>query len=301
MSTKHTTTQTIYPTARDGFLDDAARWEATKLDICEFIERTVTNAGAEGVVVPMSGGIDSTLTTALAVEALGNDRVLGLGLPALKTDSRNAAEARTIAEGLGIEFREMQLQPIVAAFEEAMASMAPNENDVSALGNVVARSRMICAYYVANTQSRLVCGTANRSELLLGYFTKYGDGGADLYPLGDLYKSDVRSLSQHIGLPRRIITKDPTAGLLADQTDEDDLGATYDVIDPFLRRLAEADHNACVEEVADGLAIDFETAEQIASMYADSVHKRTLPPRPGLETAGEMRSSSPEHAGSLVN
>lgn len=233
-----------------------------------------------GVVIAMSGGIDSTLTAMLAVEALGSDRVLGLGLPSSKTIDCQTSEAQTIADGLGIAFREIQLRPVLDMFEETVASTVSPENGTAAIGNVVARLRMMCAYYAANTQSRLVCGTTNRSELLLGYFTKYGDGGADLYPLGDLYKTEVYSLAYHCGVPRRIIEKDPTAGLRAGQTDEGDLGARYDVIDPLLRHVV--DYGERIDEATDTLSMDSETAAQIISRYVSTLHKRAVPPTPSI-------------------
>lgn len=266
--------------SRDGFLVGAEEQERIKTRICEFIETEVSNADATGVVVAMSGGIDSTLTAMLAVEALGDDRVLGLGLPSSTQPDDQLSEARTIADGLGIEFREIDLRPVLDMFEETVASTVSPENGAGAIGNVIARLRMICAYYVANTQSRLVCGTTNRSELLLGYFTKYGDGGTDLYPLGDLYKTEVYSLAYHCGVPRRIIEKDPTAGLRVDQTDEADLGARYDVIDRLLRRVL--DYGERIDTTVEALSIESETAVQIISRHLDTMHKRAAPPTPSI-------------------
>ena len=139
---------------------------------------------------------------------------------------------------------------------------------------------MCCAYYAANRQQRLVLGTANRSELLLGYFTKHGDGAADAYPIGDLYKTEVRALAKRIGVPRRIVSKEPTAGFWADQTDADELGATYDVIDPLLQRLV--DEGESIADAATALEIDRETARSIAWLGAETEHKRAPVPTPGI-------------------
>ena len=251
--------------------------------LLEFIRKRVTEAGANGVVVGMSGGIDSTLTAMLAVQALGNDRVLGLALPARKTDDATR-EARTMADGLGIEFREISLRPLVDYFEEFVAP----EIDVAAtqktIGNVVTRLRMACLYYAANTQSRLVLGTTNRSELRLGYFTKFGDGAADLRPLGDLYKTEVRALASHVGVPRRIIAKEPTADLWSGQTDADEIGARYEAVDPILRHLL--DRGKRVEETVEAHDADPETVERVTEMYVDSLHKRARPPTPGVAGRG---------------
>jgi NAD+ synthase len=277
-----------HSSSRDDFLVGVDEQEQIRTQICEFITAEVANADASGVVVAMSGGVDSTLTALLAVEALGCDQVLGLGLPASKHPDDGLSEARTIADGLGIEFREIALRPLLDMFEETVASTVSPENGAAAIGNVIARLRMICAYYVANTQSRLVCGTTNRSELLLGYFTKYGDGGADLYPLGDLYKTEVYSLAYHCGVPRRIIEKDPTAGLPPNRTDETELGARYGVIDPLLRHTV--DYGECIETAVESLSIESETAIQIMSRSLDTVHKRAAPPTPRIGARDDVQS-----------
>ncbi|ELZ20785.1 NAD synthetase [Haloterrigena salina JCM 13891] len=281
------------------FITDRPGLELVRSRIVDDIRTTVEDAGATGVVVAMSGGIDSTATAELAVEALGSDRVLGLGLPCHKSERAGVSEARTIAEGLGIEFREIQLRPVLEAFEEAAAIELEPGDDASgddarpderthALGNVIARLRMCCAYYAANRQRRIVLGTANRSELLLGYFTKYGDGAADAYPLGDLYKTEVRALAERIGVPRRIVSKEPSAGFWAGQTDADELGATYDVIDPLLQRLVDEDES--IENAAATLEIDRETARSLAWLYTETEHKRSLPPTPGIADRGAEQS-----------
>jgi len=261
-------------------------------DVVSFIRRRVAEAGANGAVVAMSGGVDSTLTAALTAEAVGSDRVLGLGLPCNKLDSHHMADARTIAEGLGIEFRELQLQPLLDVFEDAVDGI-DSQSGSRATENALARLRMVCAYYAANARSRLVVGTANRSELLLGYFTKYGDGAADLYPIGDLYKTEVRALAHHVGVPRRIVRKVPTAGLRAGQTDEGDLGATYPVIDRLLRGMI--DRREDVETAAEEAGADLATAERIVARYRDTAHKRAVPPTPGLSDRGTRRPAHHLH------
>ncbi|NKE37582.1 NAD+ synthase [Natronococcus sp. JC468] len=271
---------------RGPFITDRDALETVRDRIVDDLRRTVSGADADGVVVAMSGGIDSTVTAALAVEAVGSDRVLGLGLPCHKSDRTQVNEARTIADGLGMGFREIQLQPLLDAFEETVAAEfepespdRPNERNY-ALGNVVARLRMACAYYAANRESRLVVGTANRSELLLGYFTKYGDGAADVYPIGDLYKTEVRALAKRLGVPRRIVSKAPTAGFWATQTDADELGASYDVIDPLLRRFVDKDGS--LETAIDALELEPDLARELASRCVRTAHKRRTPRTPGI-------------------
>ncbi|WP_459191204.1 NAD+ synthase [Halosimplex sp. J119] len=282
-----------------GFLTDRDDLETVREEAVAFIKDTVTQAGARGVVVGLSGGIDSTLTANLAVQALGSERVLGLGLPA-HTDEDNAQEAQTMAEGLGIEFREVDLRPLLDMFEDHVAAAVAPSGGRREIGNVAARLRMCALYYAANARSSLVCGTANRSELLLGYFTKYGDGGADLFPLGDLYKTEVQALAQHVGVPRRIIAKEPTADLWAGQTDAEDLGARYSDIDPVLRHIV--DRSERVEDAVEALDVDRETAETVARMYVDSLHKRAVPPTPGIDGRGEgSEGSAPLHLAPLAS
>jgi len=285
-------------TSGPGFLTDCEDLDATGEEAVTFIKDKVTNAGARGVVVGMSGGIDSTLTANLAVQALGSDRVLGVGLPTHRKNE-NAREARTMAEGLGIEFREVDLGPLVGLFEDHVAAEIAPSGGRREAGNVTARLRMCALYYAANARSYLVCGTANRSELLLGYFTKHGDGGADLFPLGDLYKTEVQALAQHVGVPRRIIAKEPTADLWAGQTDVEDLGARYSEIDPVLRRVV--DRSEPVDDALETVDADPEVAETVAQRYVDSIHKRAVPPTPGIDGRGKGGELYPLHLAAMAN
>ncbi|WP_236044712.1 NAD+ synthase [Haloarcula nitratireducens] len=269
---------------------------AVESALVEFVRDRVEAAGAEGVVVAMSGGLDSTVTAALAAEALGSDRVLGLALPCHKTDASAAMEAGAIADHLGIDFERIHLRPLLNQFDQRVAPpLDPDETDEAtptvdrALGNAVARFRMVCAYYAANRTNRLVLGTSNRSELLLGYLTKYGDGAADLCPLGDLYKTEVRALAELLGVPESIVEAEPTAGDYPAQTDAADLGAPYGTIDPFLERLV--DRDLPIAAAAEGLDLDSETAERLARMYRRTAHKRAVPPTPGLN--GRLRRPVP--------
>ncbi len=257
-----------------------------------FLEEYVRQSGADGVAVPMSGGLDSTLTAYLAVEALGADRVTGLLLPCHSCGEEGTNEARVIAEALGIERREINLQPLLHRFTETVASQFDDDDDaVRAFGNVLSRLRMTCAYYQANVESELVVGTSNRSELLLGYFTKHGDGGADLLPLGDLYKTEVRALARRVGIPRRIVEKPSTAELWPGQTDREELGATYEIVDTVLHY--SVDRSYPVETVASELDVTVETVWDIVHWHLDSHHKRRLPsvPDAGFSRDRQFRPS----------
>jgi NAD+ synthase len=199
-----------------------------------FIAEQVSAAGADGAVVNMSGGLDSTVTAALAVEALGADRVYGLILPCNKVGALHARDAEALAEALGIDHDTVHLQPLLAQFGAVVPDRFDLHDEPVRSGNAVARLRMAVAYLAASATNSLVCGTANRSELLSGYLTKHGDGGADLFPLGHLYKTDVRTLAAELDVPEFVVEKPPTAGFLPGQRDADDLGAPYEVVDPIL-------------------------------------------------------------------
>jgi NAD+ synthase len=261
---------------------------AVESNVLGFLRERVESAGADGVVVAMSGGLDSTVTATLAVHALGPDSVLGLGLPCHKTDASATMEANVVADHLGIEFQRAHLQPLLQGFEQHVAPVlaaeeprGPTPTPDRALENTVARLRMLCTYYAANCRNRLVAGTANRSELLLGYVTKYGDGAADMFPLGALYKTEVRALADHLGLPEPIVEKTPTTGRYPGQTDADDLGATYDVVDALLYRVFEDGES--VDAVADALDLEASTAHRLVSMCEETAHKRTMPPIAAIE------------------
>jgi len=196
-----------------------------------FLAERVGAAGADGVVVNMSGGLDSTVTAAVAVEALGSDRVYGLVLPCNKIGAPSARDAEALAAALGIDYDTVHLQPLFAQF----GAVVPDEFDLHAdpvrSGNALARLRMAVAYLAADARNALVCGTANRSELLAGYLTKHGDGAADLLPLGHLYKTDVRALAAALDVPEFVVDKPPSAEFLPGNRDIDDLGAPYHVVD----------------------------------------------------------------------
>jgi len=274
------------------FVHETADAAAVESTVRAFLRERVDAAGADGVVVAMSGGLDSTVTATLAVQALGPDRVLGLGLPCHKTDASATMEANVVADHLGIEFQRVHLQPLLQGFEQQLAPdlagedpRGPTPTPDRARHNTIARLRMCCAYYAANRRNRLVVGTANRSELLLGYVTKYGDGAADLFPLGELYKTEVRALAERMGLPDPIVEKIPTTGRYPGQTDADDLGATYDVIDSLLYRVIE--EGDPVDVAAKAVDVDESTAQRLVSMCAETAHKRRL--APVADVAGRSR------------
>lgn len=276
--------------------------ETMEQECTAFVSSVVEDAGADGVVVALSGGIDSTTAASVAVEALGADSVYGLVIPADASDESNIADAQDVAFELGISFRTVDVQPVVDALTDTMAQeywlrqmaalsfgsgeavqlcdpIEDRDGYTEAVGNATARARMMATYFEANLRDRLVLGTGNRTELSLGYFTKYGDGGVDLLPLGDLYKTEVRRLARHLDIPENIIEKQPTAGLWEGQTDADELGAPYETIDAVLRKLV--DEGCGVERTAAELDLDPELVAEYEEMYRAAAHKRDVPPTPG--------------------
>lgn len=248
-------------------------------EIADWLRQRVNAAGARGIVVGLSGGIDSAVVVRLAQIAAPGQTV-GVIMPC-GSDPRDEADARLVAEGFGIPVLRVDLaapyEALVTAIQDAMAALpvdlavpaAGADSDPRArmpLANVKPRLRMTTLYYLANTLNYLVAGTGNRAELTVGYFTKYGDGGVDVLPIGDLLKSDVRAMARELDVPDRIIEKPPSAGLWAGQTDEAEMGTSYAELEQYLTGGPEA--------VAPALALRLER------MIRASEHKRSMPPTP---------------------
>lgn len=225
--------------------------------ISAWIKEKVEEGGAEGIVLGLSGGVDSALTAALAKKALG-DKVLGLLMPC-HSDPTDLEHARLVADKFGLETEYVDLGPV---FDSLMASL-PQGSDI-AVANLKPRLRMATLYYFANSRNYLVAGTSNKSEFTIGYSTKYGDGGVDILPLGDLLKSQVRELAGELGVPEAIITKPPSAGLWPGQTDEGEMGITYDELDRTITAIEKGDTRGCNEA----------TLKRVKAMMAASEHKR---------------------------
>jgi NAD+ synthase len=200
-----------------------------------FVRSEVTRTGRRRVVVGLSGGIDSALAAALAVNALGPGGVVGVLLPFRSSATSSVADAERVIGALGIQAEKVDITPIVEGFLAVTGDPGRRR-----LGNVMARARMIVLYDRSESHDALVLGTSNKTELLLGYGTLFGDLASALNPLGDLYKSQVRTLSAALGVPRAIIAKPPSADLWPDQTDEGDLGFSYDEVDRILALLVDA-------------------------------------------------------------
>ena len=249
--------------------------EARHERITGFIADTVAAAGADGAVLGLSGGIDSTLTAYLAVEALGADGLHGLVLPSTVTSDESTSDGERVADLLEIEYDLVAIDPIVESVVDAAPAVA---DDDLAIGNAHARIRAVLNYLIANHENRIVLGTGNRSEALVGYFTKYGDGAVDCHPIGNLYKAQVRQLAAHVGVPQDLVEKTPTAELWADQTDEDELGVDYDTLDAILA--LHVDGPLSTHATAQTLDCDLDIVEHVRGLYERSAHKRQVPSAP---------------------
>ena len=248
--------------------------EKTKLDITEFIKQKVSEANTDGIVVGLSGGIDSTLSAYLACEALGKDKVFGIIMPSTTTPTDDKLHGIDIAQKLGIDYKEIAIDSILNEY----LSMTQLEEDELSIGNLKARIRMSIIYYYANAKNYLVSGTGNKSEILIGYFTKYGDGACDIEPIGDLYKNDVYELAKFINVPQEIIEKPPSAGLWNNQTDEEEIGMSYDLIDQILYLYTEKDMKN--SEIAEKLEISADDVDMIITKVIRSKHKSKVPESP---------------------
>ena len=250
--------------------------DAVRDHIVAFIREQTAAAGTESVVLGLSGGIDSTLTAHLAVEALEAENVHGLVMPGEVSRESNMSDAELVAEMLEIPFDVVEINPIVEKF---VAAFPETEDDREAVGNVRARSRAVLNYLVANHQESLVLGTGNRTEAMVGYFTKYGDGAVDCHPIGNLYKQQVRQLARHVGVPEDLVEKTPTAGLWAGQTDEEELGIDYDTLDVILALSVDGPLSpaAMAREIPD---VEVAKIERVHAMVERSGHKRAVPPSP---------------------
>ncbi|RLE48814.1 MAG: NAD(+) synthetase [Candidatus Methanomethylicota archaeon] len=242
--------------------------------VSSFIRRHV-KPPIRGAVIGLSGGLDSTVTAYLCVEALGPDRVLALILPDPEvTPKQDVDDALLVAERLGVKHTLIDISSILEAFSSSIPNFRFDAK--VPVGNLRARIRMCLLYYYANLEGRLVIGTGDRSELLLGYFTKYGDGGVDILPIGGLYKTQVRRLGEYLGIPESIIKKPSSPRLWRGHLAEEELGLTYDVIDPILHLLV--DRKLPPSEVSAELNLPLNYVLRVKSMIEFSEHKRRLPP-----------------------
>lgn len=248
--------------------------EKTKSDIVEFIKSKVDEANSDGIAIGLSGGIDSSLVAYLACEAVGKDNVFGIIMPSATTPTEDNIHGIEVAKNLGIDYKKIAIDSILNEY----LSVTQLDNDDLAIGNLKARIRMSVLYYYANFKNYLVIGTGNKSEILIGYFTKHGDGACDMEPIGDLYKIEVFKLSEYLGISKQIIEKPPRAGLWNNQTDEDEIGMSYELLDEILYLFTEKDMKNT--EIAEKLDISVDDVDMIITKINRSKHKSKVPESP---------------------
>lgn len=236
--------------------------EALADAIARWLQDYAAEAGLRGYVVGLSGGIDSATVAALCQRAVG-DEVLAALLPCHSLEE-DRAMAHLVADAFGLRTVTVDLTKV---YDDLVAALPPDLGDM-AYANIKPRLRMTALYGLGQGHHYLVAGTGNKSELMVGYFTKYGDGGVDVEPLGELYKWQVRQLAVELGVPRPVIDRPPTAGLWAGQTDEEEMGITYEELDAALAAI----------EAGRSQEVDPKVLQRVELMMATSAHKRAMPP-----------------------
>lgn len=248
--------------------------QVVKLVLTRFIHNELTKAGFQKAVLGLSGGIDSALSCYLAAVALGPQNVLAIRMPYTASSPESLEHAQLVIDDLGVQSETVNITPMVEPLFEA----SPDIN-AARKGNIMARMRMTILFDRSAAWQALVIGTSNKSEMLLGYGTIYGDLASAVNPLGDLYKTQVRQLARAIGVPQPIIEKPPSADLIPGQTDESDLGFTYAEVDRLLYMLVDERYstNECVEA---GYPRPF--VQTALEMVRKAQYKRVMPIIPKL-------------------
>ncbi len=246
--------------------------EHTSEVIEDFIETRISEAKAKGVVIGISGGIDSAVVLTLAVRALGHEKVNAFFLQNKNSSPDDIQDIQDYCNSLQVNLTKINIQDVIDQFAASVDEI--EDSHVLEWMNIKPRILQTYLYFFANKNNYLVCGGGNKSELMIGYFTKYGDGGVDILPIGDVYKTHVFQLAEYLKLPKNFIKKPPSAGLKAGQTDEDEIGMSYSKLDSILYGL-EIFQSA--QEIADRLKIPLQTVKRVRSMIYKSEHKRRAP------------------------
>jgi NAD+ synthase len=237
------------------------------------------NCGAGGIVIGLSGGVDSAVAAAFCCRAVGPENVLGLFMPSSVTSHQDEQDVAVFCREFGMSYRVVSIEPILEGFRNVPFFKESRH----ASGNLMARIRMTLLYYQANTDNRLVCGTSNRSEYMLGYCTKFGDNAADFQPIVHLYKTEIYEVAKEMGIPESIIAKAPSAGLWEGQSDEGEIGLSYREIDSSLMNLEQSDGKPATP-----------AEEKVLALIKKSAHKRLTAPNL-LAAQQESCENSPDY------
>ena len=254
-------------------LQEILRQDYTKIqeDIISFLKNQISQKKADGVVFGLSGGIDSVTVAYLSAKIFGKN-ALALVMPDSRVSpSSETGDALKVIGELGLDYKLIDIDVIHKIYSNYL------EPDELALGNLRARIRSNIIYYYANLKNRLVLGTSDKSEYLIGYFTKFGDGSADILPIVSLYKTQMRELAKTIGVPNNIITKKSSPNLWKGHNAEEEIGIPYEEIDSALYCLI--DKKLSVDETIQKTEISRKSVEKIYQMYQNTQHKRILPER----------------------
>ncbi len=252
-------------------------WEKAAREAARFIQQFMEKAGRSRGVIGLSGGIDSTVSAYLAARALGPSRLHAFLLPYRTSSEHSQEDAMLVIRELDLPYEVVEITPMVDAYFDRYP-----DADRIRRANMMARQRMAVLYDQSERLDALVIGTGNRTEALLGYTTLWGDMACAFTPIGDLYKTQVRRMARHLGVPERVITKPPSADLWPGQTDEGELGCTYEKADQILSRLVD-DGITQEEIVAEGF--DEQMVALVVRRMQWSEFKRRMPPAPALREA----------------
>jgi NAD+ synthase len=264
----NTSEQLIHSTVKPNTLEELLGQDYKKISnkIEKFISAYISKSSAKGLVIGLSGGLDSSVVLKLSVNALGRSNVLGLVMPSDITPREDTTHGIDLAKELRIRYYIIDIHPIVQKFEEVL----PENKE--ARGNLMARIRMSILYYYAGVNRYLVAGTSDKSEVQIGYFSKFGDGAADIMPIAVLYKTQVRALARYLGVPAVIVQKKSSPRLWENHLAEEEIGMDYEMIDPILHLLV--DKKISPRDVIRNLGVSTKHVNKVKGMIEKNLHKR---------------------------
>jgi NAD+ synthase len=264
----NTSEQLIHSTVKPNTLEELLGQDYKKISnkIEKFISAYISKSSAKGLVIGLSGGLDSSVVLKLSVNALGRSNVLGLVMPSDITPGEDTTHAIDLAKELRIRYHIIDIHPIVQKFEEVL----PENKE--ARGNLMARIRMSILYYYAGVNRYLVAGTSDKSEVQIGYFSKFGDGAADIMPIAVLYKTQVRALARYLGVPAVIVQKKSSPRLWENHLAEEEIGMDYEMIDQILHLLV--DKKISSRDVIRNLGVSTKHVNKVKGMIEKNLHKR---------------------------